>query len=358
MSTLLGLPVLGVWPGGASPSVANFTQNATTDFSEFIFQAVDATAISSLGFRQGTLTGTAPVYRVSLQGVDASGNPDGSIKASGNAYFDYTPTGGNNNTWQWVTLGTSYTPTRGELLAMVIAYQSGTIDGSNNCSFGSTSAVLPASSTPYAIQNDAGSRTRQAGSPLFGWATASLAYGLPAVSAAATTFNSGSTPDERALLLTVPTTFCASYKIAGAFIYGIVTAGSTFDLVLYDTDGTTVLQTTTFDADASIAVSARGRQLLFDTTTLATLTAGSTYRLSLKPGASNSSIVSLVVANASDLDAYPFGAAWAQGSSRTDGGAWADSNLQRYGINPILADVTAPSGGGGGMLFIPNLAGT
>ncbi len=349
MTALLGFPnELRLWPGGTAPGNTNFTLNAATDALEVVFTAADAVTITRLGFRQGALTGVAPVFRVSLQGVDASGNPDGSIKNSGNAYFDYTPTVGNNTTFQWVTLGATYACARGEPLALVIARTSGTIDGSNNCSFTATSAV-GAVGTTYAIQNDAGSRTRQTVGANFGYGSASTAYGLPALTPASTAFNSGSTPDELALYLTVPTAFCSTYKIAGATLYAATTAGTTFTLSLYDTDGTTVLQSVTPDTDHDqAAATARGRHVLFDEASLSTLTAGSTYRLAVIPSASNVTLGSLVVAASADLDAYPFGQAWASGSSRTNAGAWTDSDVTRYGINPILADVTVPSGGSGG----------
>src|SRR5690349_17324025 len=103
------------WPlrfPSASLSLVTFALDASNDALEIIFQAREAITISRLWFRHTAITGTSPVYQISLQGVDASGNPDGTIKASGNAKATFTPTAGNNNVGQWANLTSSYTCTR------------------------------------------------------------------------------------------------------------------------------------------------------------------------------------------------------------------------------------------------------
>ncbi len=352
MSSIVGGLELPFFPQGTAPTVTNFTLNQTTDQLEVIFQAFEDATITRLGLRQGTVTGTAPSYKISLQGFDASGLPDGTIKGGGSpASTTFTPVAGGNNTWAWKTLDNSFAVTRGSFYAWVIAYNSGTIDGSNNCSFGSFSSVGVSPGLPFPIQNDAGSRTKQAGTPIFGYGSTGVAYGTPGNAFSASNFNSGSTPDEKASLINIPTTWCSTYKIVGAAWYGSSAAGTAYDLKLYDTDGTTVLQSINLDTDADEATGGRRRMVFFDESSLSSLVAGSSYRLAIVPGGTNIALAAFSVGATADLDAYAGGASICQGSTRADAGSWTNDNLTRYGINPILADITAPSSGGGGAII-------
>ena len=335
--------LLGFGANISNPAFTNHTLNAATDAAEFVFRADDAITITRLGFRQATLTGTAPVFRVSLQGVDSSGNPDGVDKTG--ATFDYTPTTGNNNTWQWVTLGASYTTARGELLALVIKHQSGTIDASNNCSFSLTSAFGPVPGLPYAIGNDAGVRTRQGAAACFGYGSAGTAYGRPSETLITAAYSSASTPDERGVKFTLPAGMGDTFKLAGvSFFSGLQSAG-VVDVVLYDTDGTTVLQSASFDTDAFASTNPRWNYFPFDEATLSTLSFGSAYRVVLKPTTGSHTLHANTLDSAADAEAYPLGSAAAY-TTRTDAGAWTDDAATRVQVGLVLADITEPAGGG------------
>src|SRR5262245_2059365 len=121
MASVYDLQLRG-WLGTNAPAISNFTLNANNDQVEFVFQVREAVTITRLGFRQGTVTGTSPEFKISLQGVDTSGNPDGTIKGGGSPAEDlFTPAGGANSTWLWKTLDNSYAAAAGEFLASVIA---------------------------------------------------------------------------------------------------------------------------------------------------------------------------------------------------------------------------------------------
>jgi len=353
MTAIVGLSLeLPFYPMGASaPGMVAFQLNQSTDAFEVIFQAQEDITCTRLGIYQGTITGTAPFYKLSLQGV-ANGIPDGTILGGGSpASVTFQPVGGDSNAWIWKTLDNSIALTRGTFYSLVLAHASGTIDGSNRVGFGSTSGHSATVGIPYSINNDNGVRGNNNTSPPFGYGSASVAYGFPTKTADQLSFSSASTPDERGNLITIPTTWWSSYKIIGAAIYGAHAAATTYDLVLYDTDGTTVLQTVNIDTDNdSSPASVRRRMILFDESTLSTLNAGSSYRLVFKPAGTSLTLCGFGVAVTADLDAYLGGAAICQGTTRTDGGSWTDNNIYRYGINPILADITAPSSGGGLLL--------
>ena len=332
--------------GSSTPAIASFTLNGSTDTLTFVFQALEAATITGILLRQTTATGTAPTYRVSLQGVDGTGIEDGSIKASGAAYVDTTPTSGNNNTMLRLALGTSYTCTRGEMLAIVVAYQSGTIDGSNNCSFSSTHSLSHIPGIPYAIQNDAGSRTRPAASANIGYYSSSKVYLPTAETVTGSSFSSASTPDERGLKFALPADWGSTYQILGARWLGTLPAGGSYDLVLYDSDGTTVLQSETMDTDHDqSAASLRMRQVLFDESTLSTLSYGTSYRLVLKPTTGSLTLYEWTVDASGDLTGWPLGTDVCY-TSRTDAGSWTDDAAKRATFaSIILNDITEPSGG-------------
>lgn len=349
MAAILGLSFeLPFWPGGTSASIANFPLNAANDAMEFIFQVPENTTIVDVGFRQGVITGTSPVYKASLQGV-ADGVPDGTILGGGSpASVTFTPVSGGNNTWQWKALDNAIAVTRGQWVAMVIARDSGTIDASNNCSFAATSSITPIpGGSPYAIQNDAGSRAKQTVTAAFGFRSSTRAYGLPISAAISTTFTSNSTPDERGNRINIPTSWCSNYKIAGAAIYGTMNAATTYDVTLHD--GTNVLQAITVDSDNDQnSTGARRRVILFDESTLSTLSAGVDYYLTAKPnGATSISVIGMTVALSADLDAYLGGSAVCAAATRTDGGAFSVDTSSRYAVNPILADITVPNAASG-----------
>lgn len=341
----LGSPYQIVTLGGGT-----FALNGTTDAVEFIFQAVAAATITRLGFRVGTRTGTPPTYRISLQGVNASGNPDGTIKGGGTpASATFTPPASTawNNSWQWVTLDNAYTCARGEYLAIVIDYSSGTIDGSNNITFAthcdSTSVFAL---FPFAIQNDAGVRTRRTGQPYFGYGSASKAYGNVYRSGGN---NSISSAGEVAAKFTLPADWGDTFQVLGAHVLcAPISAGKTISMTLYEGGGaanTTVMQSVDWDTDFTSTTATGILTLYFDEATLSTLTFGSAYRLSFRTSDANIQLISAVTVNsAADWDASALGRQFSL--STRSGGNWTDNALNRLLVNLILADWTKPAGAG------------
>lgn len=336
----------------AGPAFGTFTLNQSTDKLVVVFAAKEDATITRLGLRIGTITGTV-TWRISLQGVDASGNEDGTVLGGGSpasATFEPSGLGWASGDWRWVTLSNSINVTRGTSYAFVVEYSSGTL-GSLVVT---TNAGLAAGGFPYAIQNDNGSRSRPSGLPVFGYGSSTKAYGFPMETLTELSYAAASSPDEWAMKFTVPTNFCSTYKVKGVRIIGArpVAAGSSV-VTLYDTDGTTVLQNETYDHDQFQDNTAnRNAAIIFDETTLSTLTAGNTYRVSVVPSSTQSWRVWAIDVDAvADWDAWPGGQQIAA-SSRADAGAWTDLTTRRLNMELILDDITAPSGGGGGGIVI------
>jgi hypothetical protein len=329
---------------------------------ETIFQAQEAATITRLWYYCSTVSGTAPTLRISLQGVDATtGTSDGTIKgATNNCLATFTPS---VNVGAWATLGESYTCTRGELLAIVTEYSSGTIDTSHLASLIYSTASVGNSGFPYAVTTNTGVRNRVFSWPIWGYGSASKAYGVPISVATQQSFNSGSSPNEYGLRFVVPTGWCSTFKLIGAWIdYSNNPAGATQTLTLYDSDGTTVLQQFAVDTDigaSSATSSARSSEVYFDEAALSTLNAGTAYRLAVSPSsATGMSLPYFQVLSNDDLEALPMGKEWYL-TKRTGAGAWTDDSTSRPWIVPIFSDMTGGAGGGafspspGRVLYVP-----
>jgi hypothetical protein len=318
---------------------------------EFVAQAPDAVPISRLGFRYSSRTGTPPTYKIALQGVNGSGNPDGTIKGGESpASATFTPPADDtwSGTWQWISLDNSYTPSQGELLAVVIAYDSGTIDASNYSTF--TTALNNISNRPgrpYGITNDNGSRSRIATPPIFGAGGTSSSWGTPVKAIYTTQISVSTSPDEQAVAFSLPSGSCNTYQVAGVRVGGTnAAAGKTYLVTLYSE--TTPLQQITVDSDQVSNVGTYTlMQFTFSETTLSTLSCGTTYRIGLAPqeSSANFSLHGLTVGAATDLSAYPGGTAWYL-STRTDSGNWTDDQTTRPLAELIIANLTEASGGG------------
>lgn len=337
----------------AAVDFQNFTLDASTDAVEWILQADEAATITAVGFRYGARTGTPPTYIVSIQGVDASGNPDGTILGGGSpASATFTPPASTawDGTWRTITLANSIALTRGQVIAIVITYSSGTIDGSNSSSFSThTRSVGPQQwRIPYLIQNNAGARTRVAYSPNVALYSASETFIQP-ISATSSISVRNDTGVEVAVKFTLPAGAGDTFKIAGVAIAGAFSAAASLRVQLYDTDGTTALQTISWDTDALQAASLGVTVIMFNEATLATLSFGSAYRIGIFGLTSGiAGTVAVVDANsAQDLAALPGGSAYSYSSRSGGTGAWADLDTRRPLVDLIFDDWTEPSGGGG-----------
>lgn len=329
----------------AGITVNTFSFVNSTDQVEMICQVPDpgdgtrTVTMTRLGYNLSSVTGTSPQMKISLQGVDASGNPDGTIKGGASpASALFTPTGANAG-WNWITLDNAYTANAGDFVAVVIAYNSGTINASNRpiIVYGTLGT---ANQLPYGIGNVAGTRTRLANSyPVYGIGSAGKAFGFPFVSTTATAI---STASESALRFLLDQNFCTTYKLVGARLQVTSPAAAkSVKMQLYS--ATSVIQSVTWDSDyVSANAQVRPVTLWFQDASLTTLLAGTEYRLALSPqdATNNVALHQINVASNADLEAFPGGLNW-YFSSRS-GGAWSDTTTSRPLVELIVSDLTPP----------------
>lgn len=342
----------------SSPSPTNFVIDASTDRAEWIVQAPEAATITHLGFRYGLRTGTPVQHKISIQGVTTStggGIPDGTIKGGGTpASGLFTPPASTawDGTMQWVALDNSYAVARGEFIAIVIE-PVGTPDVSNMGSFTVAYSGPPNArqALPYAISNNAGSRTRSLNQPVYGYKSASKVYGTLYQSFTQSTYSVETAgADEWAMWFQLDSGYGDTFRVVGLRAL-IQTPAATKSLLVNLYSGTTVLQNITWDTDVVVAVGSVNRnfEIYFDETSLTDLSFGTEYRLGFAPQDTSSAfaLTAMYVSTAAELAPYP-GGGDIYISKRVDSGAWTDETNGRLLVDLIIDDWTEPAGGGGG----------
>ena len=331
------------------PLATGFTTlalDASTDKTGWIFAMPEDATINTLCFRYGARTGTPPTYDISIQGVNASGMPDG-VKA---VSATFTPPA--DATWNSTLRAISVSNTAlngGQLYAMVIEYSSGTVNASNLSSF--TQYTQPQSNVwlPYSVQDTTGSWAMAAASQvaLFGLRSSSKSYGNPVI--AYTIYSTTNAGDRVTLKFTPPAGWCDTLQVKGIRFTGLTAASGSVVAGIWNAAGT-ALGSATYDSDASFSTAARGAmEYFFDPITL---TAGTTYYAGLEQvSTQTTSLRTYTLGDSADLTAYGWGSAG--GNLATwNGSAWTDTLTEVAPVALILADITEPTGGsGGGPLF-------
>ncbi len=313
--------------------------------------------ITHLGYRYGVRTGTPVQHRISLQGLDASGLPDGTIKTSGTNKSDFTPPADAtwNSTFQWFALDASYTPSAGEFLAVVVEPLAEPTPATHQSSWTTSCDGLntSVSGIPYSlIKTNGGAWTKgTSGGPVFGaknGGTPTLVWGYPIKDFTSETFSS---TVQKALKFKIPASIATSVKLRKIRYQGSLgLTAKTIVFQLLDTtpaalspDGTISVDSDFISSNATLKVSQ------FYMGAQPTLSVDTDYYMSIQPGASSSlGWYYIEVANAEDLLAFPGGTSFIYASRATGGAtAFTDTATKRPCMELYFDDVTAPSGSGG-----------
>lgn len=335
--------------------------------------------ITHVGYRQGVTTGTpaGSSYKIGLQGVDSSGNPDGTYLGGGSpASATFTPAGANDGTWVWVALANSVAVNRESSVALVLERVAATDAG--NCISAASSHARLANRTgvPYALTHNATSWTKITGGDgatahhCMGLKSASEVFGYPAKNLYVAE-SLGSTT-EKGFAFTLPTDFCSTYKVKGVRLLAMSgSSGSgTRYATLYSspTSSPAILnQSNARDNDVhAIPGNSVDRPVEYAFSgTLATLTAGTEYGIGFATtSGSDMEISCMEVSSVGDFDAWPFGqqAAYMTRTltdyppSGNDSNNFTKTTTKRVIAELILDDLTPPAGGGsttirGGAMF-------
>lgn len=334
-----------------APLQATYLLNASGDRLAFVFPVPKAGTLDWVEFRLSAVTNNPDNgLRVSFQTIDTgTSDPDGTQ----DQFRDLT--GALSAGWQvpagpltddGTNGGVKRTVTAGEMLGCVIDFVS-FVAGDSVTVAGGLSGVQ-ALGNAYTDDGSAGSYTKSGNYPALALKYADGTYACfdlpiwPLNTINSRTFNSGSTPDERGLHFTLPVTGACS----GGWVRIDVDAAA--DLVLYDS-GNTVLASATI-TPARVTNSGLSTLVYWDPVTLS---ANQSYRLVVKPtSVSSVSLYDVDLSTAALQAGIPGGATW-YSTSRTDGGAWTDTDTNRPWMGILLSQFDDGAGGGAGLSWAP-----
>lgn len=335
---------------------SDFTINAASDKVAFIVQCPKDGTLDGFEWRAATV-GNNPDngLRCSFQDLDATtGLPDGTQ----DQYRDITGTI-SSNTWQNPGLitsdgtdgGSKRTVSSGEMLACVVEFVNFVASDSVSISaFSCLSSVVPGGC--YIGNGTTGTYNKTTSAlPNILLKYNDGTYGKfylpigPWSAVANTSFANSSTPDEIGMRLQVP----IQCQVIGVWVRAAIANDA--DIVLYD-NSDVAQRTVSIDKDNQYSLTARMRFYYFDPYTLA---ANTTHRIILKPTTTGGvTLGRLTIDSSSYLAALPTGAEWYE-TSRTDAGAWTDTNTNYPFMGLIVNGYETTTGGsssGGSFTFV------
>lgn len=333
-----------VYGAGAFDS---FILDATAEKLAFIFPVPKTGNIDKVGFLTGTVT-TGDTLKVSVQDVSLTdGHPDGTAAV----YRTIAIADTDDDTWKetgslttdGTDTGTQLAVTRGDLLSIVIEYNS-YVAGNLSIKGLATGSRTNIIARQYIDHYTTAWTKSQQTVPLF-----SLQYDdgnfyyipevLPVSEITSPTFNSGSTPDEKALKFSYP----FPVRVWGAWWAADMDADG--DIVLYDGD-----TNPSISIDKDRTYTTLGGLCAAPFASDVSLAKDTTYYLAMQPTTtSNLSIPIMTFNTAALLDQTDGGQAFCY-AERTDGGGWTTVTNQRPLMGLILNgfDDAISSGGSGG----------
>lgn len=349
------IPGGGVWIGkmpqhsaGAPGASTMFAMDTSGEKQGVVIRIPKTGTLDKFEFMMSTLTNLPDNgIRLSFQDVDATGFPDGTQ----DQYRDIASGSLAANTWTAPGLmthdgtdgGNKRSVTEGDVLACVFEFVS--FVASDSITIASITTSTGRDNFAYTVNYTGAAWNKGSFATL--QLRIALKYDdgtyvflspeiLPIVGFASTTFASNSTPDEYALRFQVP----FDCEVSGVEIR--MSPGAAFDLVLYDSGGSTLF-TQTIDNDQSIT-GAGSYAFAFPTTSL---TANSTYRLAVRPSTVvGVTFYNFTVSSNAYLQSVPGGIEFYQ-STRTNAGAWTDSDITRPWMFLRLTSIDIGSSGGG-----------
>lgn len=360
--------------GGAVTAAANIAINGTGDAQVWICQAEEDMTITAVGIHVTTRTGSpgnvTSGLRLGITYIDTTtGFPTTSPTptwanatfsgAAGTAYQDFNATSGITTNQNLIaTLTTSVTITRGTVFGICADPVSGTWDTSNfiNIRTGFVS-TYPSYNFPYSGGITAATYVdNTVDCPTFLYRSSTKTYGQPYETVASINNDQGGVPDEYGMYFRFPTGTTATYQISGVRLGCLVAAD--FDVILYDTNGTTVLASVTVDSSIQNQTTHGAYNYLFTGTTLPTLTAGLYYRLVVRPSTSTAMgpLQYFTFRTDADKTAILGSASDVQYTSRTDAGAWTQDTNRLFAMQAIVVALDAGTSTGG-MKVHPGLSG-
>ena len=305
--------------GSGSISRSSVTFSATITRIMGILTVPKAGNIRKIGW--GTRSAATPQsIDVRLETIGASGLPSGTLWGTNTTGTVASPAA---NTNYWTTMTADATVSAGDRVAVVIQWTSttGSVQVERH-----VSGVIECDASNYVGTYTSGSWAKAGNPPAFGLeyddGTYGFANSFPPCTSTTLALNTGTTPDEAGLYFQLP----FKCRLRGVQLVKTFPASATFAMKFYDSDGSTVLTSTT-GIDSDWAQADGFFRHLFATS--ATIEANTNYRLTFLPETATSHSISYVdMATNTQLGCWPGGTNlyWTQ---RTDAGAWTETNTRQ-----------------------------
>lgn len=296
----------------------------------FVLQAPKAGDIAKICYRVGTVTASDP-FRVSLQSIDASGDPDGTILAHGDEAVATA------NTAYLTTLDAAYTVTKGQILAVVFDVPSYT-DANFNIS---SIAWLQSSVFPYRdVFSGTWAKATQAACVGLEYGDGTYAYiphSIPPGAVGNTNLDTDSDPEEYGNWFQVP---IASQCIGVWFCLDVVD-GATFKVNLSNAAG--VLATATPDLDAFVDDYTKPYYLLWNTAV--DLVADTDYYITLQALTGTAVAFRYYDVNKAAAMAQMDWGLKCYSVAKSDAGVYTTTATRRYACGVIIDQITTVAGG-------------
>lgn len=330
--------------GGSRIQDINTLLDAAGEKAAFIFQAPKTGTVAKVGFRTRTVT-TGDTVDVRLETVStANGDPTGTLLGA-NSNGAQVIADGDDGTWFLTALTTPVAVTKGDIIAVVIVNGG----GGGDLNIGHTTRWTV--NFPYVDDFVGGAWTKDDEAPgcALEYNDGSYAHspGVFPVSDISLTvnFNNTSDPDHRGLKFKLPFPF----RIIGMWFSGDLDGNA--DIKLYDSDGTTVLETISLDSD--IRYGTAGDFTLIWFAGAYSLAKDVFYRVVLEPtSATGVDLDEFDVDAAAIMDSFPGGQNFHY-TEKKDAG-WTDTTTKRPFMGILLDGLDDGAGAGGGA---PNLFG-
>jgi len=313
--------------------------DAASEKAASIVQASKTGTISKVGFLTGTVT-TGDTVDVRLETVSAAnGDPTGTLLGT-NSNGSQVIADADDNTWFLTTLTTGVAVTKGDIFAVVIV--NGAAPGNLNIK----AAAKPVSYDmfPYNDLYETSWTKRGYDCPCVAFEYSDGSYetmtGVWPVSAFNTyAFNNTSTPDHRGLKFKLPFPF----RLIG--FWALLDLDENVDVKLYDSDGTTVLETLSIDKDIRWVNNYGFHHYYFVSNH--SLLKDVFYRLVFEPTTTTSiGLHTFSVNAAAIMDSFAGGQNF-HATSKKDAG-WTDVTTERPLMNLLIDGFDDGAGGGGG----------
>lgn len=347
-------------------AATGLTIDNAADRLAFLFTSPYTDSISKVYFRTATVTVGCDLD-VRVETV-TNGRPSGTLWAA-NTNIVVAVANADDNVWKTATLTAAASLTRGNQVAVVMTVNAVPL-GTPNMVMAAASVNVPHGNGQYplVLQDATGSwALNTAATSSIEWiiefSTGGVMY-VPGCNpldgnVTAATYNSGSTPDEKALRFQVAT----KKRCIGARVFMMNNAaGADFTVTLWPASSTTdadALAQVAIDGDSTYATSADGYFDLFFATAV-TLSTGTTYYLGVRADTANnvtlaemavpSGVTNAMLALPITSAIYKSARTWTAGSA----GAWTDTTTTLPMISLIFdqEDDGAGAGGGGGTRVI------